>query len=164
MEYFLNDAFFRFSGRTWSKDFLGKLFKCLKDFEESESPQAKSRNYELFSLELKMAHKDFLRKIKDLKMIMNCRVKGDDTSHFGGRECGEFADSVQRSCNKFLSSSPSAEGFQEGSIEAVLLKLRNKAKEDEKYAWEAEKKAKQDYLNLGVDNTAEILEESGYEL
>ena len=110
-----------------------------------------------------MARNDFLGKIKDLKMIMNCRVKGDTASHFGGQECAEFADSIQKYCSKYLSFSAPTESFVEGSIEYLILQLRNKAREDEKYAWEVEKKVKESYLSLGVDNTLDILKESGYD-
>ena len=72
--------------------------------------------------------------IKDLKIIMNCRVKGNTKSHFGGQECAEFADSIQKYCSKYLSFSAPTESFVEGSIEYLILKLRNKAREDEKYA------------------------------
>ena len=96
-------------------------------------------------------------------MIMSCRARGDTDSKFGGEQCARFANSFCKACDKSLNSLGGKEKFEENSPESLILELRNKAKQDEKAAWDFEKETKKEYLITGRDNSLEILELSGYE-
>jgi hypothetical protein len=95
-------------------------------------------------------------------MIMSCRVKGDSDSHFGGLECAELMKSFRFSSEKYLKESVYSSDMFEGTIAYMISKIREKAKEDEKYAWNIEKTVYRDYVSLGVDNTLNMLKASGY--
>ena len=94
-------------------------------------------------------------------MIMNCRVKGNSGSHFGGQECAKFVSLIRRASEKYLSNLPDG-NYEEGYIGYVIRQVKDKARRDEKYAWDFEKKARQEYATTGKDITLDILKESGY--
>lgn len=162
MDYTLNDSSLKSSTRyLWDKLLIKKILKTLNDFKDEE--KTSKRNFTLFLIELKMAYDEFLGSVKDLPMIMSCRARGDNDSKFGGEQCARFANSFCKACDKYLNSLGRKEKFEENSPESLILELRNKAKQDEKAAWDFEKETKKEYLITGRDNSLEILESSGYE-
>lgn len=162
MDYTLNDSSLKSSTRyLWDKLLIKKILKTLNDFKDEE--KTSKRNFTLFLIELKMAYDEFLGSVKDLPMIMSCRARGDNDSKFGGEQCARFANSFCKACDKYLNSLDGKEKFEENSPESLILELRNKAKQDEKAAWDFEKETKKEYLITGRDNSLEILESSGYE-
>lgn len=162
MDYTLNNSSLKSSTRyLWDKLLIKKILKTLNDFKDEE--KTSKRNFTLFLIELKMAYDEFLGSVKDLPMIMSCRARGDNDSKFGGEQCARFANSFCKACDKYLNSLGGKEKFEENSHESLILELRNKAKQDEKAAWDFEKETKKEYLITGRDNSLEILESSGYE-
>lgn len=163
MEYDLNDSSLKSSNRyLWDKLLIKKIFKALKDFKDEGSEKTQERRFTILLIELKMAYDKFLGSIRDLPMIMSCRARGDNDSKFGGEQCARFANSFCKTCDKYLNSL-NKENFEERSFENLILELRDKAKQDEKAAWDFEKETKKEYLITGKDNSLEILKSSGYE-
>lgn len=163
MDYFIDNTFLKINTNyIWSKSIVTKIFETLENFEKNDNPESKERRFTEFFIELKVAYNKFLQNIKDLPLIMNCRVKGDIDSKFGGEECLKFAQNLQNSCNKYLHFSSIANNFVEGSIEQFILTIKEKAKKEEKIAIDFENQTKQNYLISGNDNTLEILKQSGY--
>lgn len=162
MEYDLNESSLKSSNRyLWDKLLVKKIFQALNDFKNSGNPKASERKFTILLIELKMAYDEFLENIRDLPMIMNCRARADNDSKFGGKQCAQFANSFCKACEKYLNSL-SKETFEEKGLENLILELRDKAKSDEKTAWEFEKETKKEYLITGKDNSLEILKSSGY--
>lgn len=163
MEYDLNDSSLKNSNRyLWDKILINKIFKTLNDFKNGGNHAALERKFTILLIELKMAHDEFLENVRDLPMVMSCRTKGNSNSKFGGEQCAKFANSFCRACDKYLNSL-NKEKFEEKSLESLILELRDKAKHDEKIAWDFEKETKKEYLITGKDNSLEILKSSGYE-
>ena len=162
MDYIIDTSFLDKGKYLWDKKVINKIFSELKDFQNQNFEESKERYFDELILEYDQAYRLFLEKIGDLPMIMSCRVKGDTDSHFGGLECAELMKSFRFSSDKYLKESAYSSVTFEGSIAYVISKIREKAKQDEKYAWEIEKKVYRDYISLGVDNTLEILKSSGY--
>ena len=162
MDYMIETSFMDGGKRLWDKRIIDKILSELKSFQNLNLEESKERCLTELILEFEQAYRVFVSKIKDLPMIMNCRVKGDNDSHFGGIECAELMKSFRFSSEKYLKESAYSASVLEGTISYMISKIKNKAKEDEKYAWEIEKKIYSDYLSLGVDNTLEMLKSSGY--
>lgn len=164
MDYTLNDFSLKNNTRyIWDKLLIKKIFKALNDFKkDEENKRTLSRSFTIFLIEFKMAYDEFLRSVKDLPMIMSCRARGDSDSKFGGEQCAHFANSFCKACEKYLNSLNKGNS-EERSLGELILDLRDKAKQDEKTAWEFEKETKQEYLITGKDNSLEILKSSGYE-
>lgn len=162
MDYMIETTFLDSNRHLWDKRIANKMFSEFKNFQNLDLEESKERCLIELVLEFEQAYRLFLRKIEDLPMIMNCRVKGDSDSHFGGLECAELMRSFRFSCDKYLKESVYASVVLEGTIAYIISRIKEKAKEDEKYAWDIEKKVYRDYLSLGVDNTLEMLKSSGY--
>lgn len=163
MDYTLNSSFLKNSTRyLWDKSLIEKIFKTLNDFKDKEDKKTLERNFTVFLIEIKMAYDEFLKNVKDLPMIMSCRARGDNDSKFGGEQCAHFANSFCKACEKYLSFL-SKENSEENSLGNLVLDLRDKAKQDEKTAWDFEEETKKEYLITGKDNSLEILKSSGYE-
>ena len=101
--------------------------------------------------------------MKELKLIMNCRTKGDNNSHFGGEECARFMTKVMDACAVYLKTSKFLEGNREGDLGYVIRGMREKARRDRVYAIDFEKSARTLYLSEGVDKTEEIFKLFGYD-
>lgn len=162
MNYIIETSFLDKGRYLWDKRVMKKILSELESFQSQEADESKERCFTEFILEIQQAYRLFLRKIDDLPMIMNCRVKGDSDSHFGGLECAELMKSLRFSADKYLRTSIYLSIASEGTISYVVSKIRDKAKEDEKYAWDIEKKVYQDYTSFGIDNTLDMLRKSGY--
>ncbi len=162
MGYIIETSFLNKEKYLWDRRVIKKMFNELESFQKNDFEESKERCFAELMLEFQQAYRLFLRKIGDLPMIMSCRVKGDSDSHFGGLECAELMKSFRFSSEKYLKQSAYSQLSSEGTIAYMALKIRDKAKEDEKYAWDFEKKLHQDYILLGIDNTLEILKKSGY--
>ncbi len=162
MNYIFDISFLDMGKYLWDKRVIKKMFSEFKNFQNLDIEEAKERCFTELMLEFQQAYRIFLRKIGDLPMIMNCRTKGDSDSHFGGLECAEFMKSFRFSAEKYLRESSYLSVTSEGTIAYAISKIREKAKKDEKYAWDFEKKVHQDYISLGIDNTLEMLKNSGY--
>lgn len=163
MDYTLNDSSLKNSTRyLWDKSLIKKIFKTLNNFKNQAYKKTLGRNFTVFLIELKMSYDEFLENIKDLPVIMSCRARGDNDSKFGGEQCAHFANSFCKACEKYLSFL-SKENSEEKNLGSLILSLRDKAKQDEKTAWDFEKETKKEYLITGKDNSLEILKSSGYE-
>ncbi len=162
MSYIIETTFLDTKKHLWDKRVLNKMFKELENFQKENSEESKERCFIMLMLEFQQAYRTFLIAINDLPLIMSCRVKGDNSSHFGGLECAEFMKALRASAEKYLKESAFSFLTSEGTIVYVISKIKNKAKEDEKIAKELEKDIREDYLSLGVDNTLKALEEAGY--
>ena len=162
MEYDLNDSYLKNSNRyLWDKILIKKIFKSLNDFRNERNEETLERRFIILFIELKMAYDEFLENVRDLPMIMSCRARGDNESKFGGEQCARFANSFCKACDKYLNSL-NKENFEERDFENLVLELRDKAKQDEKIAWDFEKETKKEYLITGKDNSLEILKLGGY--
>lgn len=146
----------------WDKAIMKRIFSEFNDFQNSDSEESKERCFTELLIEYDYAYRSFLEKINDLPMIMSCRTKGDTDSHFGGLECAELMKSLRFSSEKYLKESAYSSDDSAGSVANMVAGVRDKAKKDEKSAWEIERIISRDYVFLGVDNTLEILEKSGY--
>ena len=162
MSYIIEISFLDKGRYLWDKRVIKKMFGELEIFQNQDTEESKERCFTELILEFQQAYRLFLRKIGDLPMLMNWRVKGDVDSHFGGLECAELMKSFRFSANKYLRVSAYSSLVSEGTISYVISKIRDKAKEDEKQARDIEKKIHREYTSLGVDNTIEMLKSSGY--
>ncbi len=171
MNYDINDglniSFTSSDVHLWNKKFFENILASLKKLNV-EMPN--ERSFSEFLLEIEQSYRTFLRKINDLPMIMKCRVKGDDSSHFGGQECADFARSIRDSAEKYLQSTNFKNRKNDNinnndtsdNIYNFILNIRNLARSDEKYAKNVETKVYNDYLSLGKDYTLFELKKAGY--
>ena len=164
MHYVIDTAFLKKDLRLWDKRGLNIIFEKFQEFSNQEVAESQDRCFVRYLLELEQANRLFLRRVKELPMIMKCRTKGDDTSRFGGQECAEFMKAIRDASDKYLNESEYADASIENTIGDFATKIRNKARSDEKYAWDFEKTTKQEYLTWGKDNTLEIFKKAAYDL
>lgn len=162
MDCLVNTAFINSSSYFWSVEVLCEMTEFLDDLKENDGEEVHERSFELFDISLSKAINEFLRDMKDLKLIMNCRTKGDNSSHFGGEECARFMTKVMDACAVYLKTSKFLSGNEEGDLGYVIRGMREKARKDRAYAIDFEKSARTLYLSQGVDKTEEIFRESGY--
>ncbi len=160
MKEFIEGNFLKKGKYLWDKNVLDKMFFKLKDFQKFYP----ERYFTEFILELEQANKKFLQSMRDIVLIMNCRAKGDDKSHFGGMECAEFMKDIVKACDKYLNSCTNINSQVEGTIEFIIYQIKLKAKKDELFAREFEKETREKYISLGSDNSLEIFEKAGYKL
>lgn len=173
----LDVPFMKRSSHVWDKRFLEGIINFLKEYQSFGKEVSHERCFTELLLEIEQAYRIFLRKINDLPMMMKCRVKGDDSAHFGGQECGELVRAIRTSLEKYLRST----NFQDEakcvnnvangnlnnepvfySIYELILKVREMARADEKVAKEIEAKVYQEYVSLGKDHTLDALKAAGY--
>ena len=112
-------------------------------------------------LEFEQAYKELIRNMKELPLIMNCRVKGDTASNFGGKQCACFVKSIRKSTEKYIKNTSN---FDCQDIKEFVIKIRDKARKNEQYAWDFEKNSKQEYATLGIDNSLKIFQKSGHNI
>ena len=164
MECDLNTNFLSKSRNLWNKSVMKDIFKMFRDFKDQENSESKERCFVEFLLEIEQAYRNFLIEIRNLPMIMNCRVKGDETSHFGGEECAKFMKKIRSSSEKYLNLTKYKDTVTENSIYNIILKMKEKASADETNARNIEKEIKENYNSMGVDNTLNFIKKSGYDL
>ncbi len=164
MPYIIEMDFLKKDIRLWDKRFLSEIFKKLQEFNKQEIAESQDRCFVRYLLELEQANRLFLRRVRELPMIMKCRTKIDSGSHFGGQECAEFMKAIRDASDKYLNESEYADTSIENSIGDFATKIRNKAKADEKCAREFEQTTKQEYLTWGKDSTLDIFKHAGYDL
>lgn len=162
MDSLMNTAFIDSESHFWSVGVLSELTEFMNDLKESDGEEVHERSFKLFDISLTKAINEFLRDMKDLELIMNCRAKGDDNSHFGGEECARFMTKIMDACAVYLKNSEFLAGNSEGELGYVIRGLREKARKDRAYAIDFEKSARRLYLSEGIDKTEEIFKESGY--
>lgn len=162
MDCLVNTTFIDSSDYFWSVEVLSAMTEFLDDLKENDGEEVHERSFELFDISLSKAINEFLRDMKELKLIMNCRTKGDDNSHFGGEECARFMTKIMDACAVYLKTSKFLDGNQEGDLGYVIRGIREKARKDRARAIDFEKSARTLYLSEGVDNTEEIFKRSGY--
>ncbi|MBR2579178.1 MAG: hypothetical protein IKE41_03490 [Clostridia bacterium] len=141
---------------------MSEFVEFMDDLKESDDQEVHERGFELFDISLSKAVNEFLKDMRDLKLIMNCRVKGDDNAHFGGEECARFMTKIMDACAVYLRTSKFLDGNREGDLGYVIRGIREKARKDRAHAIDFEKSARTLYLSEGVDKTEEIFRESGY--
>ncbi len=129
MDYFMDDSFLRKGKYLWDKIVFDEFFKSLEEFKDNEESENKKRSLIEFLIELKNAKREFLEEIGNLPMVMNCRVKGNSGSYFGGEQCAKFVSLIRRASEKYLSSLP-GDNYKEGHIGYVIRKVRDKARKD----------------------------------
>lgn len=163
MDCLVNTTFIDSSNYFWSVEVLSAVTEFLDDLKERDGEEVHERSFKLFDISLRKAVNEFLRDMKELKLIMNCRTKGDNNSHFGGEECARFMTKVMDACAVYLKTSKFLEGNREGDLGYVIRGMREKARKDRAYAIDFEKSARTLYLSEGVDKTEEIFKLSGYD-
>ncbi len=162
MDCLVNTTFIDSASYFWSVEVLSAMTEFLDDLKENDGEEVHERSFELFDISLSKAINEFLRDMKELKLIMNCRTKGDDNSHFGGEECARFMTKIMDACAVYLKTSKFLDGNQEGDLGYVIRGMREKARKDRARAIDFEKSARTLYLSEGVDNTEEIFKSAGY--
>lgn len=162
MESIIGRAFMDSSKAFWSVDVLTDFVDFIDGIKEREEPETSERSFELFDVKMCQAINEFLRNMNDLKMIMNCRTKCDDDSHFGGEECARFMSKVVEACSAYIKDSKFLGGNNEGDLGYAIRKMREKARKDRSYAVEFEKSARTLYTSEGIDKTEEIFKSAGY--
>ena len=160
MENLIEVSFLKKGNYLWHKHMVCKMLNELKDFQKVCSERCLTE----FILEIEQANRKFLQSMKDIVLIMNCRAKGDDKSHFGGMECAQFMRDIVKACDKYLNSCSGMHVKTEGTIEFAISQIRFKAKKDEIFAKEFERETKENYISLGSDNSLEIFKKAGYEI
>ena len=153
MECITNKAFMNSPRAFWSVEVLTDFVDFIGEIKEREEPETKERSFELFNIKMSQAINEFLRNMNDLKIIMNCRTKCDDDSHFGGEECARFMSKVIEACSAYIKDSKFLSGNNEGDLGYAIRKMREKARKDRNYAVEFEKSARTLYLSEGIDKT-----------
>lgn len=164
MEYLLDVSFLKKGKYLWDKPVMDKMMKMFDDFRNQGGSVASERCFVEFVLELKQAYRNFLIKINDLPLIMNCRAKGDEKSHFGGEECAALMKSFRFSAEKYLNETSNKSDTSENSVYYVISQIRKKAARDEESAKKIEQIIKNEYISLGNDNTLNLFRSSGYDI
>ena len=162
MDSLVNTTFINSDKYFWSVGILSELAEFMDDLKESDSEEVHERSFEVFDISLTQAINEFLKDMKELKLIMNCRTKGDDNSHFGGEECARFMTKVMDACAVYLKTSKFLSGNNEGDLGYIIRGIREKARKDRARAVDFEKSARTLYLSEGIDKTEEIFKKSGY--
>ncbi len=164
MECLLDISFLKKGRYLWDKFVVEKMIKMFDDYRNQEDSVASERCFIEFVLELKQAYRNFLIKINDLPLIMNCRAKGDEKSHFGGEECADLMKSFRISAEKYLNETSNKCDTSEDSMYYVVSQIRKKAAQDEESARKIEQIVKNEYISLGNDNTLNLFKSSGYNI
>lgn len=162
MNHLINATFADSPKRFWSVDLLTDFIGFINELKDYDEPEVHERAFELFNVKINQAINEFLRDMNDLKMIMNCRTKCDDDSHFGGEECARFMSKIVDACSTYLKDSDFLEDDNEGDLGYTIRKIKEKARKDRGYAIEFEKSARRLYLSEGIDKTEEIFKSAGY--
>lgn len=157
---YIDSQFLETGKYLWEKSVLNQVFKILND---QKSPKKAGERY---FLELKMeftnAVRTFLEQISELPLISKCRVKGDDTSKFGGSECAALAKKIRASCEKYMKETE-YKSEKEGSLFSFISLIRNKAKEGELIAAGIEKSLRNNYKESGKDDSLMYIQKCGYD-
>lgn len=151
-------------GYVWSREFMDSFMSTLNRFEEENREKTAEKIFVDMKIEIINAYREFQTKIKDLPLIMKCRVKCDKDSNFGGLQCATFASKMEYSITKYINNFDFADivNIQEDSLVYGLKQIKDKAHNDKIYAYDCEKETKEKYLTLGRDDTLEIFKKSGY--
>ena len=147
----------------WHKKCVPELISTLKNFNLISQNRALTE----LILEIEFANNNFLRNIRELPIIMNCRTKTSQNANFGGILCANFMNNIIKSCDKFLNTSinkSSSTIFKSGSVEDLVNKIKLKAKQNSTFAREFESQTKETYRNSGTDKSTEIFKNSGYNI
>lgn len=164
MECDLNINLLSKNKNLWNKSMIKDIFKMFRDFRNQGSSESKERCFVEFLIEIEQAYRNFLIEIRNLPMIMNCRVKGDEKSHFGGEECAKFMKQIRSSSEKYLNLTEHKDSVTENSVYNIILKMKEKASSDEMIARRIEKEIKENYNSMGTDDTLNFIKKSGYDL
>lgn len=162
MDCLVNTTFTGSSSYFWSVDVLSAMTKFMNDLKQNDGEEVHERSFKLFDISLSKAINEFLRDMKEIKLVMNCRTKGDDSSHFGGEECARFMTKIMDACAVYLKTSKFLDGNQEGELGYIIRGIREKARKDRARAMDFEKSARTLYLSEGIDKTEEIFKDAGY--
>lgn len=160
---FIETDFFDQYNYLWDKKLLKEIKKVIEELKKKESSKVVERNFLEFDFEVKEAMRKFFNDISSLVLISKCRVKGDNVSHFGGQECLAFARSIRSACTKYLSSCDKI-NIEEGSFEFFISKIKEKAIAGESKALDIEKKTREKYSEIGIDDTLKNVSSWGYDL
>lgn len=162
MEYTLDTIFLSQGQYLWNKNVIDKMFEMFNKFKSTSNNLVNERCFVEFLIEMEQAYRQFLSKIKELPMIMNCRAVGDSNSHFGGQECAELMRSFRLSSEKYLNRTSYKDPALENSLYYVISQIRERAKKSEVIAREIETKLKNEYSSSGTDKTLNFINECGY--
>ena len=153
----IDTSFLDSANPVWSVKFLKNLFKYIDDVKDYYADETSERTFKVFEAALNEAISSFLREIKGIDLIINCRTKCDGDSNFGGSICAKFAKKMSYICNECIEVSSSLP-----KIRNDILKIGIKAKNDCAIANKIERDIKNAYLSTGKDQTKQIFENSGY--
>ena len=157
-------TFFEKNKYLWDREMVGKVDAILRAFLESDYDQAKEPCFFTFCNKFNDARTSFENDIRDLSMIMKCRVKGDSSSRFGGQQCATFMNRIVNIVDEYLSLSIYLNSVSEFAIPCILKRIKARAESDKLYALEFENKAMQEYQNFGIDISWDIFKQSGWSL
>ena len=156
---YIDSQFLGTATYLWEKSVLNQVFKILKDQKGSKTSE---ECFLKLKTELTNSVHAFLEQIRVLKLISNCRVKGDNTSKFGGTECAALAKKIRASCEKYMKETK-YKSEREGSLFSFISLIRNKAKEDELSAADIEKRLRNNYKESGKDDSLLYIQKCGYD-
>ena len=176
----------------WYKKVFDSMLASLDEFKNNNCEEAREDCFKKMLLEFCQYRNGFIKDIKDLPLIMKCRVKNDNDKYFGGHQCGKFMDGIIHSCKIYLSTSSYLENSNFGhvnqddynkyssirklnmnineessenegeSLSDAVKTIKDKAVSDRNFAKNFEYETKKVYLSTGQDNTLDILKNSGY--
>ena len=157
---YIDSQFLETGKYLWEKSVLNQVFKILKD---QKNPEKTGEEYFLkLKMEFTKAVREFLEQISGLPLISKCRVKGDDTSKFGGAECAALAKKIRASCEEYMKETE-YKSEKEGSLFSFISLIRNKAQKGEEIADEIEKSLKNNYKESGKDDSLMYIQKCGYD-
>lgn len=149
--------------KLWEKESLEKVEKCILFFKDDGSDEGTEECFIRFCTDFDSAKNKFINDLRDLPLIMKCRVKGDNNSKFGGQQCAEFMRNIQNACDRYLNSTIYSKDNHKSILSEIISRIRSVADNDETYAWKFENKARMVYSETGKDITEEILKSTYYE-
>lgn len=162
VETILEINFLNGERHLWNNAIVKEMFRVLKQLKSRDDLASNERCFTEFLLEVEQAYRDFLCKIKELPMIMKCRTMGDQNSHFGGEEFAQLMKAFRFSSEKYLNQTAYKDEKSKNSLYYVISKIRDRAKSDEKSAWEIERQTRKEYESSGNDGTMKVIERAGY--
>lgn len=157
---YIDSQFLGTATYLWEKSVLNQVFKILED---QKNPEKTGEECFLeLKTELTNSVHAFLEQIRALRLISNCRVKGDNTSKFGGTECAALAKKIRASCEKYMKKTK-YKSEKKGSLFSFISLIRNKAQKDELSAADIEKRLKNNYKESGKDDSILYIQKCGYD-
>ncbi len=146
----------------WEKDIFQKVEQCIRAFKENNTDESTESCFTRFCLDFDSAKYDFINKIREINLIINCRTIANSNSNFGGQQCAEFMQNIENACINYLNSTIYSNNQSEISLVNVIRGIKNMAASSAAKAWELENKAREEYASTGKDITLDIIKQTIY--